>query len=160
MGEHDHPYQNTFAGIFGFAWHFVQMVIVMMLGMGIYHLLYALLDAPLGLSAALRPYPAVRQFMMDLAMAAPMVPFMWYIGSSWRRNVEMVAAMLAGPIVFLTCLQLGVNHYVPGLAAGSLQAMAEISMYLGMLAVMLYRRNDHAAHCKHHPGGLPAGRPI
>ena len=140
---------SRFASTRSFLWHFIQMVLVMNLGMVVYHAVYAALDVPLGITSALRPYPAVKQILMDLSMVVPMVAFMWYRKATWGRNFEMSAAMLAGPVVLMACLQLGLHAYVPGLTAGALKTGAEISMYAGMLGIMLYRRKDHVSHGVH-----------
>ena len=140
---------GRFVQVRNFLWHFVQMVLVMNAGMMVYHLLYALLAAPLGVEAALRPYPAIRHLMMDLSMVVPMVALMRYQRAGWQYNFEMVAAMMAGPLVFVACWQLGLHQYVPGLSAQMLGILAEVSMYLGMLAAMLYRRDAHAHHGAH-----------
>ncbi len=41
------------AQVKGFLWHFLQMVLVMNAGMMVYHMLYAALAGPLGVSAVL-----------------------------------------------------------------------------------------------------------
>lgn len=128
-----------------FLWHFVQMVLAMMVGMGVYHLLTG---------KALAAHPVLNFAGMELSMVPPMVALMRYHRHSWQRSLEMAAVMLVGPAVFIACVQFGLHTYIPGLSRKTLFALADITMYLGMLGVMLYRRAEyttgHAGH--HHPG--------
>ena len=124
-----------------FLWHFAQMVIAMMIGMMLYHLLTG---------KALVAYPILNYAGMELAMIPPMVALMRYHRHSWQRTLEMAAVMLVGPAVFIACVQLGWHNYVPGLSSKTLFTLGDITMYLGMLGIMLYRRAEymtgHAGH--------------
>lgn len=135
--------EPSFRGRAGrFLWHFVQMVLAMMLGMGIYHLLTG---------KRLAAYPVLNYAGMELSMIPPMVALMLYHRHGWRHNVEMVGAMLVGPAVFLTCAQLGLHNYIPGLSREMLLVLSDATMYAGMLGAMLYRREMYTA-----PGPLRA----
>src|SRR5512136_1436914 len=100
--HHQPPTQSRAAKVRAFAWHFVQMVLAMMVGMGVYHLLTG---------KALAAYPVLNFAGMELSMIPPMVALMRYHQHSWQRSLEMAAAMLAGPVVFIACVQLGLHTY-------------------------------------------------
>ncbi len=158
--QDDHVRRGSLASAGRFLRHFVLMVLVMNAGMMAYHALYATLLVPLGVDAALDPYPAIRHLLMEIAMVVPMVALMRYQRHSWTRNMEMAAAMMAGPLVFMACLQFNLHQFIPGLSAGVLGAAAEVSMYAGMLGVMLYRRNEHAHAAGPHAGHQHTGSAI
>jgi hypothetical protein len=124
-----------------FVWHFVQMLVAMMVGMGIFHMLTG------------RPSEANRILWyagMELSMIPTMVALMLYQRHGWRHSVEMAGAMLIGPAVFLGCAQLGWHNYIPGLTRETLFGLADVTMFLGMVGAMLYRREmytrPHAGH--------------
>ncbi|MBI5031226.1 MAG: hypothetical protein HZB51_11920 [Chloroflexi bacterium] len=133
-----------------FLWHFVQMVLAMMIGMMIYHLLTG---------KALAAYPVLNFAGMELSMIPPMIALMRYHRYSWQRTFEMTAATLIGPAVFIVCVQLGLHNYVPGLSQKLLFMLGDVTMYLGMLGIMLYRRAEystgHDAHQHGEFGGVP-----
>ncbi len=83
-------------------------------------------------------------------MVLPMVALMRYHRHDWQRTLEMAATMLIGPAVAIACVQLGLHNYIPGLSPKTLFTLGDMSMYLGMLGIMLYRRAEyttgHAAH--------------
>jgi flagellar biosynthetic protein FliP len=124
-----------------FLWHFVQMVLAMMIGMPVYYML---------IGKALNDYPVLKYAGMELAMVPPMVALMLYQRHGWRHSAEMVAAMTVGPAVLLACAQLGLHIYVPGLTRETLFSWSHVAMYLGMLAAMLYRRDMYTAASAHH----------
>ncbi len=129
-----------------FLWHFVQMNVAMMVGMGIFHVLTG------------KPTESGRVLWyagMELSMALPMAALMLAQGHGWRHSAEMAAAMLAGPAVFIACAALGLHNTIPGLTRNTLLSLADVTMFLGMLGYMLYRRDmytrPHArAHGTHH----------
>ncbi len=129
------------ANIGRFIWHFVQMLLAMMLGMMIYHLL---------IGKAFAAYPVLSYAGMELAMIPPMVALMLYQQHGWRCSAEMAGAMLVGPAVFLACAQLGLHTYIPGLSMKMLFTLSDVTMYLGLLGAMVYRREmytrPHTAH--------------
>ncbi len=127
-----------------FLWHLLQMVFVMELGMSLFH-------AVAGKSLA--AYPVLNNAGMQLSMIPPMVLLMRYHRHSWQRSLEMAAAMLAGPALLLACAQFGLHLYIPGLSRSTLFAWASITMSLGMLAIMLYRRAEYTADHAAHPVG-------
>ncbi len=136
-----HPTPSRAAKVRAFVWHFVQRVLAMMVGMGVYHLLTG---------KALAAYPVLNFAGMELSMVLPMVALMRYHRHDWQRTLEMAAAMLIGPAVVIACVQLGLHNYIPGLSPKTLFVLGDMSMYLGMLGIMLYRSAEyttgHAAH--------------
>jgi hypothetical protein len=90
---------------------------------------------------------------MELSMIPPMIALMLYQGRGWRHSAEMTVAMLVGPVIFLACAQFGWHTLIPGLSRNTLLALSDVTMYLGMLGVMLYRcemcTSPHAAHHGH-----------
>ena len=125
-----------------FLWHFVQMVVAMMVGMGIYHVLTG--KAP-------EAYRVLWFAGMELSMVPPMVALMLYQRHGWRRTAEMTVAMLVGPALFLTCAQLGLHNYIPDLSRNTLFALSDATMYLGMLGAMIYRREMYTRPHEGHP---------
>ncbi len=114
-----------------FLWHSVQMLVAMMVGMGIFHALTG------------KPSEAYRVLWyagMELSMIPTMVALMLYQRHGWRHSAEMAGAMLIGPAVFLGCAQLGWHNYIPGLTREALFGLSDVTMFLGMLGAMLYRR--------------------
>lgn len=130
-----------------FFWHFVQMFVAMMIGMMPYHAIFG--SKPSGASLILW-YAG-----MELSMIPGMVLLMLFQKHGWRHTAEMTVFMLIGPVVVLFCAQLGWHNYIPGLSLIMLLRLADLTMLLGMLAAMLYRRemytspravHQHAAH--------------
>lgn len=133
------------AGTGRFLWHFVQMVLAMMVGMAVYYML---------IGRALAGNPVLNYAGMELAMVPPMVALMLYQRHGWRHSAEMTGAMLIGPAVFLACAQLNLHTYVPGLTRETLFSWSHWAMYVGMLAAMLFRRDMYtAAGASHHHAG-------
>lgn len=130
-----------------FVWHFVLMFVAMMIGMGPYFAIFG--KRPSGTNLILWDTG------MQLSMIPGMVALMLYQKHGWRHTAEMTGAMLIWPAIFLTAAQFGLHNYIPGLSLNTLVGLADLSMFLGMLADMLYRREmftrPHAAH-HHHAG--------
>jgi hypothetical protein len=116
-----------------FMLHFGEMVLAMMAGMLIYMPVAGLIPTSL------------QQFGMALFMAAPMVAWMRIRGHGWRHGFEMALAMLVPWAAVVGLVGLGVANVLPWLAHAS-----DPAMYLGMLGIMLVRR-DHYAHGGAHP---------
>ncbi len=133
--------RNVAGSVGRFLWHFVQMLVAMVVGMGIFHVLTG---------KPSEEYRILWYAGMELSMIPPMVALMLYQRHGWRHGAEMAGAMLIGPAVFLVCAQLGLHNYIPGLARDTLLGLADVTMFLGMLGAMLYRREmytrPHAGH--------------
>jgi hypothetical protein len=125
-----------------FVLHFLEMLVAMMVGMGVFHLLTGKPEAA---------YRVLWYAGMELSMIPPMVALMLYQRHGWRSSVEMAGAMLVGPAFFLACAQLGLHNYIPGLSRQTLFVLADATMFLGMLGAMLYRRDMYTGpHAGHH----------
>jgi hypothetical protein len=120
-----------------FARHFLEMVLAMMVGMGVFGLALVVLGEPPGYANLL-----VRYGLMGAFMAAPMVAWMRHRRHSWRDGGEMTAAMLVPMLAMVLPVQLGVA--VPGLSKGSLMMLSHMAMIGGMVAWMVYRRDRYA----------------
>jgi flagellar biosynthetic protein FliP len=127
-----------------FLWHYVQMIIAMVVGMLVLGParsgLLGLFDVEL--SSATQPELAA--LLMAFDMSVGMVVWMRYRGHGWASTMEMVAVMFA-PVVLLAPFTL------PGLMSGhALMMVMHIAMLPLMLAVMLRRRAEyshgHQAH--------------
>ncbi len=142
--------KSATASVGRFLLHFGLMFAAMMIGMGPF--IAAFGKRPSG------PNLVLWDAGMQLAMVPGMVVLMLYQKHGWRHTAEMVGAMLIGPAIFLSAAQLGLYNYIPGLALNTLVGFADSTMFLGMLADMLYRRemythphagHQHAGHAEH-----------
>ncbi len=130
-----------------FVLHFVQMAVVMLLGM-----------APLGLilSAAGQSdlharSPEAYALVMMASMVLPMAAFMLICGHSWERTAEMVGAMTVPSAVLLAGSLQGL---IPQSAALSITGGGMgIPMWAGMIGAMLIRWPDYAQHRHGHVTG-------
>jgi hypothetical protein len=124
--------------------HYVEMVVVMFVGMGV-------LAMPVHwtLSAVGTSYSelgdAAMLFGMAVTMTAPMVAWMAWRGHTGRANVEMAASMFLPTFAVIALLWAKVVE-----DAGVLMVGEHVAMLLGMLAAMLLRRAEytytHGAH--------------
>ena len=124
--------------------HLLEMVAAMMLGMGVFGLMIAVMGEPPGYTNLLVEYG-----LMGAFMAAPMVGWMRFRGHSWRDGGEMSAAMLGPMLAPVSLVELGVA--VPGITEESLMLLSHVAMIGGMVALMLYRfdRYSHGARDRH-----------
>lgn len=132
--------------------HFVEMLVVMMVGMGVLGVAFRELHVLLfgsGFDAAWRDHIGLAAFAMAFNMTVPMVLWMRYRGHSWERGVEMAAAM---NVPLLPAFVLYAFDAIPGRGVLGMQMML---MVPAMLAAMLYRKEEYsaphnrAAHPKH-----------
>ena len=136
-----------------FVRHYIEMVVVMFLGM-------AILGVPAGwaLRAAgtswgdLSPTPML--LLMAFTMTAPMVAWMRRMGHSWADCWEMTAFMVLPMFALVLPVALGLDGYVPGLSARSLMLLSHVAMIGGMVLLMLYRWDRYAGgpHCHRSSG--------
>lgn len=124
--------------------HFLEMVVVMFAGMGIFSGLAALAFGAAGSSVGAQA-GWFRVLLMGIAMTIPMVLWMMLRRHPAMRGVEMAASMMV-PTVLAAAL----------VAAGSLGAGAGLGvqhavMIPAMLGVMLWRYDEYARpHHRHH----------
>jgi len=130
-----------------FTWHFVQMALAMMVGMGA----FAIALAVTGESHLKTRSPEVWGASMGVAMAVPMAAWMRFRGHAWSRTLEMSAAMTL-PIFALAAI-----CAVGALPHTAVTGAAGVLMWAGMLVAMLYRRREYAehGHTVREAGGAP-----
>jgi hypothetical protein len=117
--------------------HFIEMVLVMLIGMGVLEGLAALAFAAAG--SGLSDQAAwFRVTLMGFSMTAPMVAWMKLRGHSRRQNLEMAASMLAPTAMAAALAAAGV------LNAGGALAIQHAVMVPAMLGVMLWRYDEYA----------------
>jgi hypothetical protein len=138
--------------------HFIEMIVVMMLGMcalgGAFAALHNVLFGS-GFADAWRDHVGLAAFAMAFNMTVPMVLWMRYRGHSWERGGEMAIAMILPALPLLMLYTVGV---IPARGVLGLQMMLMIP---AMLAAMLHRKHEysapHTAH-RHHGKWFAAAR--
>jgi hypothetical protein len=116
--------------MYSFLRHYLEMVIVMFVGMGV---VMAVAGMPDDDTAAL--------LYMGTSMTVPMVAWMRLRGHTWRPSLEMATAMLAPTVVAMGLV--GIVDY------GVLMGVEHVTMLLAMLGAMLYRRDEYTGHDHH-----------
>jgi hypothetical protein len=134
-----------------FVRHFLEMLLVMMLGMcmlgSVFGELHILLFGT-GFAAAWRDHVGLAAFAMAFNMTVPMVLWMRYRGHSWERGGEMAAAMNLPVLPVLVLYGAGV---IPARGVLGMQMML---MLPAMLGAMLYRKEEYSApHAAHRHRG-------
>jgi hypothetical protein len=127
-----------------FVRHYVEMVVVMFVGMGV-----LALPADWLLSAFGTSYAELGDGAMLLGMAvtmtAPMVAWMRFRGHSARANAEMAASMLLPTFAVIGLLGARIVE-----DAGVLMLGEHVAMLLSMLAAMLLRFDEYGHAHGHH----------
>ncbi len=122
--------------------HFLEMMVVMMLGMCVLGAAFRglhVLAFGSGFDAAWRDHVLLAAFAMAFNMTAPMVLWMRHRGHSWERGGEMAAAM---NLPLLPVLGLYFLDAIPSRAVLGLQMMLMVPT---MLLAMLYRLDEYSA---------------
>ena len=127
-----------------FALHYVEMVVVMVVGMEVLGLLVELV------ADIHRTGPMLIE--MGVNMTIPMVAWMRFRGHAWQPCLEMGASMVVPTLATLAILGLGVVE-----GAGALMLILHAIMLPAMLAVMLLRRDEYSCHHDHKHEHAPAG---
>ena len=124
----------------GFARHYAEMVVAMFAGMAVLGLPagWALEAGGSSWSALNDDAPALMLLAMAAIMTAPMVAWMRHRGHGRRANLEMSAAMFAPAIAVIPFLQIA--------DLGRLMVVEHAGMLLAMVAAMLLRPDEYAAH--------------
>jgi hypothetical protein len=122
-----------------FALHYLEMVVVMVVGMG-------LLALPLDLVVDVSQRPAAMLIEMAFTMTVPMVAWMRLRGHAWRPCNEMAASMVLPTIATLGLLAAAVVT-----DSGSLMVILHAVMLPSMLVAMLLRRSEYTCAHGHHP---------
>jgi hypothetical protein len=130
------------------------MLFAMMIGMALFMTFRIFM--PRGI-AAFEDTTSV-EFAIGMAafMLAPMFVWMRLRGCNWRECAEMSAAMMVAPVATLGLGALALESASVWVATNQ-----HALMLVGMLAVMLYRRNDYTRGYAFLGGTCaPSGRPI
>jgi hypothetical protein len=116
--------------------HYVEMVVVMFVGMAVLWTPASVVVNTDGTAPML--------LTMAFTMTAPMIPWMRWRGHAWQPTLEMAGSMVVPTLAMLALLaadlvtdkgvRLGVEH---------------AAMLAGMLVVMLARRDEYAHHAHH-----------
>ncbi len=141
------PSEQPASGARAFLRHYVEMVLAMAVGMPIFGVLFVSPLDPFGYRATLQARPYVRELLMLVAMAIPMVGFMAYRRHSWAQTIEMVAGMA---LPALAVIGLTAGAAVPLFSVDTLTLFSHLAMLLGMVAAMLYRRAEYSGTHHHH----------
>ena len=120
-----------------FARHYVEMVVVMVVGM-------VVLDGAVGLVADVNGTGAML-IEMGVTMTVPMVAWMRVRGHAWRPCLEMGASMVLPTVGTLALLGAGIVT-----DAGPLMVILHAVMLPAMLVAMLLRRDEYSGHHQHH----------
>ena len=127
-GHSGHSAHAGRRGWLRFSAHYVEMLVVMFVGMG-------LLGLVLGM-----PHSSpieIQSLYMTATMTVPMVAWMLIRGHSRRRAFEMGAAMVAPLVLLFPLLWAGV------ISADAVLDLMHVGMLPAMLAAMLYRRAEY-----------------
>jgi len=121
-----------------FARHYVEMVVVMLVGMGVLALparwvTDAVLPAVDGAD------PTLMLARMAATMTLPMVPWMRWRGHGWQPCLEMVGAMIVPAIGVIALLELGVLE-----AVWLLMTLEHVAMFIAMFIVMIARPDEYS----------------
>jgi hypothetical protein len=124
-----------------FVRHYVEMVVVMMVGMFVLGGAAVALLAPFGVDVSSWPSeaPALALLGMAVAMGAPMVAWMRYRGHGWTPAWEMGASMFVPGLATVGLLWGGAVTEID-----TLFAIEHVAMFPSMLAVMLLRRDEYS----------------
>lgn len=131
-----------------FARHYMEMVLVMLVGMG------ALAVPAHWVAGALAPQisdddPALMLVSMAATMTLPMIPWMRWRGHGWRPCLEMVAAMIVPTIGVIALLEAGVE------SVALLMTVEHIAMLGAMFVAMIARPDEYSrGRPVHHFGGV------
>ena len=117
-----------------FARHYLEMIVVMVLGM-------VVLGAP---ADAVFHVDGTGPMLIEMAstMTLPMVAWMRFRGHGWRPSMEMAASMIVPTLGTLALLGAGVVEDV-----GALMIIEHAAMLPSMLLAMLLRRAEYS--CDH-----------
>ena len=121
-----------------FVWHYVEMVIAMFVGMGVFAPLWTLAFALFDSNAMDRT--DVMAMSMATNMVIGMSLWMWFRGHSARPIVEMAVAMYLPFVVLLIPLWLG------AIGATFLMVAGHVLMLGTMLLAMLWRKDEYTCH--------------
>ncbi|MFI6513170.1 hypothetical protein ACIBCT_36685 [Streptosporangium sp. NPDC050855] len=117
-----------------FAWHYVEMIIAMFVGMFV----LGMLLRAVGLGFSQERQPELAYLLMAFDMSVGMVVWMRYRGHGWVPTLEMCAAMFVPVVPLFPLLWAGV------IDSEGLMMIAHMAMFPLMLVAMLWRRDEYA----------------
>jgi hypothetical protein len=120
-----------------FARHYVEMVVVMVLGMAVIGMA---VDHVVDINGT-----GPMLIEMGVTMTLPMVAWMRFRGHSWRPCLEMAASMVIPTLGTLAVLGAGIVE-----GAGALMVILHAVMLPSMLVAMLLRREEYSGHHHEH----------
>jgi hypothetical protein len=134
-----------------FARHYVEMIVVMLVGMG-------LLALPARWATnAMWPEvsgddPTLMLARMAATMTLPMIPWMLWRGHGWKPSLEMAAAMIVPATGVIALLKVGVVE-----AVWLLMTIEHVAMFIAMFVVMIARPDEYShARRETHDGATTA----
>ena len=142
--------RNSALKVGRFILHLLEMLLAMMAGMVALSFLSDLIPAHSSLYFAFRSGTNLYEFAMVALMTVPMVAWMIVRGHGRRHGAEMAFAMFAPVAVIIVLRLLEVGAYLPWLAD-----IGHMASFVGMIVVMLYRRDHytgkvgHSTHATH-----------
>jgi hypothetical protein len=116
--------------------HYVEMLIAMFVGMGV----FAGAAAAAGFEVE---GTELLLLWMAFTMSVPMVAWMRYRGHGWMPALEMTAAMFVPSLAAIALLRIGLVE-----GEGALLAIQHVAMFPAMLVAMLLRQDEYSGH--HH----------
>ena len=112
--------------------HYVEMVIAMFVGMGVFAGAGALVGFEVEGTELLLLW-------MSFTMSVGMVAWMRYRGHGWAPCLEMTAAMFVPALIAIVLLWIGLVE-----SEGALMGIQHAAMFPAMLGAMLLRRDEYA----------------
>jgi hypothetical protein len=132
-----------------FARHYVEMVVVMLVGMGL-----LALPARWATGAVWTDVddPTLMLARMAATMTLPMIPWMRWRGHGWQPCLEMAAAMIVPAIGVIALLEAGAVE-----AVWLSMTIEHVAMFLAMFLVMIARPHEYSdARCESGDGTATA----
>ena len=128
--------------------HYLQMVVVMFVGMAVLALPAGWALGAVGSSwhELQADSPELMLLLMAFTMTAPMSAWMYRMGHGWRPNAEMALSMIVPTIAVIGLHAAGVVE-----DAGALLVIEHVAMLAGMFGVMAARPEEYSGHHDHQP---------
>ena len=129
-----------------FARHYLEMVVVMFLGMAVLWLPAGWVLGAVGSSWAdlQDEAPAAMLLLMAATMTVPMAAWMRRRGHGWGPTNEMSASMIVPTLAVIALNGAGLMSDV-----GTMLVVEHVLMLTGMFAVMLLRPEEYSHHHQH-----------
>jgi hypothetical protein len=130
-----------------FARHYVEMVVVMFLGMAVLGLPAGWVLGAVGSSWSelTDEAPAAMLLLMATTMTLPIAAWMRRMGHGWRPTNEMSASMILPTLAVIGLDGAGLVNDV-----GSMLLIEHVAMLAGMFAVMMLRPEEYSGHGHQH----------